>query len=1102
MALDYRKIRKDKELQYGWDVGNYGQYFADQYAYRAHFIFELLQNAEDALRERGAEWQGSRAVAFSLTKKKLRFSHFGRPFNETDVRGICDIGRSAKSDDLTAIGRFGIGFKSVYAITDRPEVHSGPEDFAIENYVLPVAAQTIERNTDDTVFLLPLKSDEESTYDDVASGLIGLGASSLLFLRHIDEVQWHIDDGRSGHYLRESKSLEEGIRRVTVIGEMFGEQDVSSEWLVFSRSVTRDEGSPAGHVEIAFFVDSNKRNIQPVSDSRLVVFFPTALETHLGFLMQGPYQTTPNRDNVPPHAAWNKHLVEETSVLLLQALRWLRDKGDLSTDVLRCLPLDSQRFGTTAGSRFDFLSASPGQANMFSPLYDMTKEALSSEPLLPRLNSGYTSAKGALLGRSEDIRQLFTAGQLSALYGEGNAMSWLSADITQDRTPGIREYLMGELGVEEVDPERITRRLTGDFLIEQPDSWIQALYEFLNGQRAIIRMLVGRFTLGPSNIPLIRLTEGRHVPLGQPQVYLPGLGPTDFPTVEPSVCETAEARSFLEALGLREPDLVDDVLKNVVPKYRIHGQVVDDDEYESDISRVLRAYASDLTSQRERLLGQLRGTPLIHSVGSGSSEKSFSTPRDIYLATDGLKRLFEGVDDVRFIDDSYDCLRGEEVQELLLKCGATSYLKPIEDDSVPTWEERRKLRRGDGSTRGEGIEDWNLLGLDPLLERLPLLSVDQQRERAELLWNSLIELVQRGRHKCFRGTYKYHYHSWHIRAFPSRFVKRLNEAHWIPNEEGSLSAPESVAFADLGWEADEYLLSQIEFMQPRSPAVASLAREVGVEPETLDLIREHKITPERLRELLAPNGSASTNDSSSKDDRAEADLEDDQSESDKPEDSFARHFHGVQTTTPSYVSDNPVTLPPGGPNTSQSARDHTVRSKRVGKNEPHRFRLVERSELGPDGKALEDEFRSMVEGDYGKRCQVCTRTFSKSGGGWQVNVVHVVPPRMDYRTNHFGDLLGLCGWHFNLLRYGEWALLDPNTDRPFEDMDGTHGWERMRTFILNRASETDDSGNQFVGLPVRFSNVYPEWQSEPIPISEEIRYTVPHWNYLCKLLSV
>ena len=943
------------------------------------------------------------------------------------------------------------------------------------------------------MFLLPLKSDGESTYDDIATGLIGLGSSSLLFLRHIDEVKWHIDDGRSGHYLRESIPLEEDIRRVTVIGQMFGEQDVSSEWLVFSRSVTRDEGSPAGHVEIAFFLDASKRNIQPVSDSRLVVFFPSTLETHLGFLMQGPYRTTPSRDNVPPHAPWNKLLVEETSVLLLKALRWLRDKGDLSTDVLRCLPLNSRRFGANAGSRIDLLSASPSHANMFTPLFDATKEALSSEPLLPRLNTGYTSAQGGLLGRSEDIRQLFSDEQLSALYGEGNEMSWLSADITQDRTPEIREYLMGELSVEEVDPERITRRLTGDFLVEQPDSWILALYELLNGQRAIVRMLVGRSSPAPLNIPLIRLTDGRHVPLGQPQVFLPDQGRTDFPTVKPSVCETAEARSFLEALGIREPDLVDDVLKNVVPKYQIHGQVIDDDEYESDISRVLRAYTSDLTSQRERLLGQLRGTPFIRSVGSGSSKTSFATPRDVYLATDELKRLFEGVDNVRFIDDSYDCLRGEEVQGLLLKCGATSYLKPIEDHSVPTWEERRKLRHGDGSTRREEVDDWNLLGLDALLGQLPLLSGDQQRERAELLWNSLVELVNEGRHECFRGIYKYHYRSWHSRAFPSRFVKRLNEAHWIPSQDGSLRSPESVEFADLGWEADEYLLSQIEFMQPLSPAVASLAREVGVEPETLDLIREHKITPERLRELLASNGSTSTNDSSS---------EDDQPESDNPKDSFARHFHGVQTTTPSYASDNPVTSPPGGPNTSLSARDHTVRSKKVGRNEPHKFRLVERSELGPKGQALEDEFRTMVESDYGKRCQICTRTFSKTGGGWQVNVVHVVPPRMDHRTNHFGDLLGLCGWHFNLLQHGEWALLDPNTDRPFEDVDGASGWEHMRMFILNRAPETDELDNQFVGLPVRFSNVYEEWQSEPNPITEEIRYSVPHWKYLCELLSV
>ena len=225
-------------------------------------------------------------------------------------------------------------------------------------------------------------------------------------------------------------------------------------------------------------------------------------------------------------------------------------------------------------------------------------------------------------------------------------------------------------------------------------------------------------------------------------------------------------------------------------------------------------------------------------------------------------------------------------------------------------------------------------------------------------------------------------------------------------------------------------------------------------------------------------------------------------ESGDPGDWFAQHLHDVQTTTPSSGPDNPVTLPPGGPNTTQSARDYTARSGRVGRNEPHELRLVARYELGPEGQALEDEFRSMVEGDYGKRCQICTRTFVRTGGGWLVNVVHVVPPREGYPTNHFGDLLGLCGWHFNLLRYGEWALLNPDTDRPFEDLDGTRGWERMRTFILNRAPETDDLGNQFVGLPVRFTNVYLEGQSEPTSINEHISYSIPHWEFLCRLLRV
>ena len=49
MALDYKKISDDKEREYGTKVGDYGRkLLPNLYADPAHFVLELLQNAEDA----------------------------------------------------------------------------------------------------------------------------------------------------------------------------------------------------------------------------------------------------------------------------------------------------------------------------------------------------------------------------------------------------------------------------------------------------------------------------------------------------------------------------------------------------------------------------------------------------------------------------------------------------------------------------------------------------------------------------------------------------------------------------------------------------------------------------------------------------------------------------------------------------------------------------------------------------------------------------------------------------------------------------------------------------------------------------------------------
>ena len=50
MASDYAVIRTDNEREYGAGIARWGrEVLAIRYDDRTHFIFELLQNAEDAM---------------------------------------------------------------------------------------------------------------------------------------------------------------------------------------------------------------------------------------------------------------------------------------------------------------------------------------------------------------------------------------------------------------------------------------------------------------------------------------------------------------------------------------------------------------------------------------------------------------------------------------------------------------------------------------------------------------------------------------------------------------------------------------------------------------------------------------------------------------------------------------------------------------------------------------------------------------------------------------------------------------------------------------------------------------------------------------------
>ena len=81
--------------------------FSDFYPDKAHFIYELLQNCEDV---------GATRVDIDLARDKCVFAHNGtRQFDYQDIDAITGFNSSTKAKDPDKIGKFGIGFKSVFA---------------------------------------------------------------------------------------------------------------------------------------------------------------------------------------------------------------------------------------------------------------------------------------------------------------------------------------------------------------------------------------------------------------------------------------------------------------------------------------------------------------------------------------------------------------------------------------------------------------------------------------------------------------------------------------------------------------------------------------------------------------------------------------------------------------------------------------------------------------------------------------------------------------------------------------------------------------------------------------------------------------------------
>lgn len=852
MASDYEKICKDNIRRRGEEFDDIGRLISERlYSDRSHFVFELLQNAEDALARRyrlHPDDSSGYAVRFRLFHDRLEFRHFGIPFDEDDVRGVSDVLKGTKEEDVSQIGKFGIGFKSVYAFTASPEVHSGDEHFVIKRYIRPEAKDPdhlLSIAPNETVFVFPF--DHEDLSAAKAFGLIldklrRLGPRVLLFMRRIDEIEWRVEPREEeGRYLKETRQsgTTGNSRRITVLGQKNATED-EENWLVFERPVAVPDKSEHVSVEIGYRIETDnkdgKATVVGIDRSQLVVYFPTQKDTKLGFLIQGPYDPTTSRDNILSDDDWNDKLITETAELVVDSLQHLKEMGLLSVSALTALPIKFTDAYCTYGDGHYY--------GEFHSVYTEVRDAFRENDLLPANDGTFVSARNAKLARGAALLKILNQAKLGELFQSNEDIKWLSDEITQDRTPDLRTYLTQELDIEEVDPEVFARNLSERFLANQDDEWLTEFYMFLVEQKALWR--APRWSDAEGGIlrtkPILRLEDGSQVnPFGNdgsPNAYL-AVGRetgTSLPIVKMNLAENEGVLAFLKGMGIPELDFVAVVIEEILPKYIDDAVAVEPEENKGDLKKIERAYNTDSRTSKERLRKKLGETPFILAECPSTGKAVYRVPDQVYFATDDLCTYFKGY-------VSFACVRLDHPQSALFKGLGVRETVRIQ----------RRERDYQGYVSISDYHGWHERGLDGFdpgirVDGLESAMYSPTVERSRYVWNKIAvpnsDCIRGIVEKSTRQTYEGSTESEQISA---RFGELLCTIEWLPDTNNELHKPCEIAVDDLpeSFVRDERLANQLGM---KKDAVARLAKEVGISTEDIELLRQD---PEGFRQWKA-----------------------------------------------------------------------------------------------------------------------------------------------------------------------------------------------------------------------------------------------------------
>ncbi|MCO5609950.1 hypothetical protein L7F22_064185 [Adiantum nelumboides] len=310
------------------------------YSQDSHYVLELVQNADD--NQYAADVAAM--LVFVLQHDKVVVVNNELGFTPSNMKALCDVGNSTKTGSAAGyIGQKGIGFKSVFRITDSPEIHSkgfhvkfdvseGNIGFVLPTKIPPFGdwhkieevLSLIEslskcgKQTWNTCMVLPLKHTFRNGPDiEILSTKLGdVHPSLLLFLRRLCCITIK-DDMRGTVKVMQRSDMEDGLVRVS-------DNERVSHWLVVKQqldAVVDRPGVKTTEIALAFPLhEVSPGRYEACNEYQQVFAFLPLRSYGLKFIVQGDFVLPSSREDLDTDSPWNQWLLSEIPTVCVRAV--------------------------------------------------------------------------------------------------------------------------------------------------------------------------------------------------------------------------------------------------------------------------------------------------------------------------------------------------------------------------------------------------------------------------------------------------------------------------------------------------------------------------------------------------------------------------------------------------------------------------------------------------------------------------------------------------------------------------------------------------------------------------------------------------------------